>query len=75
MTTIITNRVRVFALALLSALLMLPAARAQAQTAVITGKVTSESGQPVDSRRCYVDALARRRTSSSTRRLQRKSVF
>ena len=58
MTTIITNRVRVFALALLSALLMLPAARAQAQTAVITGKVTTEAGNPVEAANLYINDLS-----------------
>ncbi|MEO8624647.1 MAG: TonB-dependent receptor plug domain-containing protein, partial [bacterium] len=52
------NRVRVLALALLSALLTVSAATAQAQTAVITGKVTSESGQPVEAANLYINDLA-----------------
>ena len=59
MTTIITrNRARALALAMLSLLLTLPAASAQAQNAVITGKVTTESGQPVEAANLYINELA-----------------
>lgn len=59
MTFIITrNRVRAIALAFLSVLLILPAATAQAQNAVITGKVTSENGQPVEAANLYINELA-----------------
>ncbi|MEP6621620.1 MAG: SusC/RagA family TonB-linked outer membrane protein [bacterium] len=57
-TTITRKRVRTIALALLSALLVLPAATAQAQNAVITGKVTSENGQPVEAANLYINELA-----------------
>jgi TonB-linked SusC/RagA family outer membrane protein len=44
----IQNPVRAIALAALAALLSVPAASAQAQTAVITGKVQAESGAPIE---------------------------
>ncbi len=56
MTT--SNRVRVFALAMVSVLLAAPTAIARAQTAVITGKVTSESGQPVEAANVFITDLA-----------------
>ena len=52
--TIVKNSVRAVALAVVGALLILPTARAQAQAAVITGKVTSESGQPVEAANLYI---------------------
>src|SRR5437764_15375951 len=53
MTTMTTmHRARAIAAAMTSLLLALPAA-AQAQTAVITGKITSEFGQPVDQAKVY----------------------
>ena len=54
----ISNRVRVFALAMVSVLLATPAVTARAQTAVITGKVTSESGQPVEAANLYINELS-----------------
>jgi TonB-linked SusC/RagA family outer membrane protein len=42
------NRVRAMALAALAAMLSVPAASAQAQTAVLTGKVQAESGAPIE---------------------------
>src|SRR4051812_18294042 len=42
------NRVRTMALAAMAAMLSVPAASAQAQTAVITGKVAAESGAPLE---------------------------
>ena len=56
--TIFKNRVRSFALAVVGALLSLPTARAHAQAAVITGKVTAESGQPVEAANLYINELA-----------------
>lgn len=50
------NRVRAVAGALLGALLAAPAG-AQTQAAVITGKVTSEVGQPVDQANVYINDL------------------
>ena len=44
----IQNRVRMMAVAALAALLSVPVASAQAQTAVITGKVQAESGAPIE---------------------------
>ena len=58
-TRITTNRARVFASALLGALLALPAAaHAQGQSAVITGKVTSEFGQPIDQANVYINDVS-----------------
>jgi len=54
MTTM--HRVRAMAAVTASVLLALPAA-AQAQTAVITGKVTSEFGQPVEQANVYINDL------------------
>ena len=54
----ISNRVRVFGLAIAGVLLAMPAASARAQTAVITGKVTSESGQPIEAANLYINELA-----------------
>ena len=54
MTTM--HRARAIAAAMTSLLLALPAA-AQAQTAVITGKVTSEFGQPVEQANVYINDL------------------
>jgi hypothetical protein len=50
------NRVRAVAGALLGVLLAAPAG-AQSQAAVITGKVTSEVGQPVDQANVYINDL------------------
>ena len=55
MTT--SNRVRVLGLAIAGVLLAVPAASARAQTAVITGKVTSENGQPVEAANLYITDL------------------
>ena len=52
------NRVRALGLAMASVLLAAPASSARAQTAVITGKVTSESGQPVEAANLYINDLA-----------------
>jgi len=58
-TRITTNRARVFASALLGALFALPAAaQAQGQSAVITGKVTSEFGQPIDQANVYINDIS-----------------
>src|SRR6266513_1758485 len=58
MTTMTTmHRARAIAAAMTSVLLALPAA-AQAQTAVITGKVTSEFGQPIDQANVYINDLS-----------------
>ncbi|MEO9036700.1 MAG: SusC/RagA family TonB-linked outer membrane protein [Gemmatimonadaceae bacterium] len=51
------NRVRVIAAALTGVLLALPASRAHAQAAVITGKVTSEFGQPVEAANVQITEL------------------
>ena len=57
MTTMTTmHRVRAIAATVTSVLLALPAA-AQAQTAVITGKITSEFGQPVEQANVYINDL------------------
>lgn len=57
MTTMTTmHRARAIAAAVSSVLLALPAA-AQAQNAVITGKVTSEFGQPVEQANVYINDL------------------
>src|SRR6476469_7993458 len=61
MTTMITmNRARATAAAALGVLFALPAALAQAQTqaAVITGKVTTEFGQPIDQANVYMNDLS-----------------
>ena len=42
------NRVRTMALAAFAVMLSVPAVSAQAQTAVITGKVAAESGAPIE---------------------------
>src|SRR5712671_2439042 len=52
------HRARATAAALLGGLLALPVAGAQAQNAVITGKVTSEFGQPVDQANVYINDLS-----------------
>src|SRR5688572_5545548 len=60
MTIMITmNRARATAAAALGVLFALPAAMAQAQTqaAVITGKVTTEFGQPIDQANVYMNDL------------------
>ena len=57
MTTSTTTRVWATAGALLSILLAPPAVRAQTQSAVITGKVTSEVGQPVSQANVYINDL------------------
>src|SRR3954466_1288757 len=58
MTTRITMiRARSSGAALLGLALALPVARAQAQVATITGKVTSEFGQPVDQANVYINDL------------------
>ncbi|HEY9229859.1 MAG TPA: carboxypeptidase-like regulatory domain-containing protein, partial [Gemmatimonadaceae bacterium] len=51
------NRARATAAAALGVLLALPAARAQAQNAVFTGKVTTEFGQPIDQANVYITDL------------------
>jgi hypothetical protein len=51
------NRARAIAVALIGGLLTLPAAKAQAQVSTITGKVTSEFGQPVDAANVYINDL------------------
>src|SRR6476659_3992167 len=56
MTT--STRVRVLGLAIAGILLAVPAASARAQTAVITGRVTSEAGQPVEAANLYINELA-----------------
>ncbi|MES2177934.1 MAG: SusC/RagA family TonB-linked outer membrane protein [Gemmatimonadota bacterium] len=59
MTTIITRKkFRAIALAALSMMLTLPAAKAHAQAAVVTGKVTSENGTPVEAANLYINDLA-----------------
>lgn len=58
MTPIITNRARSFAAALLSALLVLPSAGAQTQNAVITGRVTSDAGEPLSLANVYINELS-----------------
>src|SRR6185295_6360824 len=57
-TRITTKRARTIGAALLGLVLALPVASAQAQNAVITGKVTSEFGQPVDQANVYINDLA-----------------
>ena len=52
------NRVQVFALAMVSVLLATSAATARAQTAVITGRVTSEAGQPVEAANLFINDLS-----------------
>ena len=58
MTTRTTTRVWATAGALLSILLAPPVARAQTQSAVITGKVTSEVGQPIAQANVYINDLS-----------------
>jgi TonB-linked SusC/RagA family outer membrane protein len=59
MTTRTTlHRARVVAASLLSLWLAVPAASAQAQSAVITGKVMSEFGQPIDQANVYINDLS-----------------
>ena len=58
MTTRTTTRVWATAGALLSILLAPPVARAQTQSAVITGKVTSEAGQPIAQANVYINDLS-----------------
>src|SRR6478672_8061922 len=59
MTTRITPKdVRTAGAALLGLVLALPVAGAQAQGATITGKVTSEFGQPVDQANVYINDLS-----------------
>jgi len=59
MTTRTTlHRVRVVAASLLGLWLAVPAASAQAQGAVITGKVMSEFGQPIDQANVYINDLS-----------------
>ncbi|MEO8334487.1 MAG: SusC/RagA family TonB-linked outer membrane protein [bacterium] len=50
-------RVRVL-LAIVALTVALPFARAQSQNAIITGKVTSESGQPVEAANIYISDLS-----------------
>jgi hypothetical protein len=57
-TRITTKRARWFGAALVGLVLALPVASAQAQNAVITGKVTSEFGQPVDQANVYINDLS-----------------
>src|SRR5215213_9742526 len=57
-TRITTKRARTLGAALLGLVLALPAASAQAQNAVITGKVTSEFGQPVDQANVYINDMS-----------------
>src|SRR5512146_441199 len=58
MTTRTTTRFWATAGALLSILLAPPVARAQTQSAVITGKVTSEAGQPIAQANVYINDLS-----------------
>src|SRR5512135_2052554 len=59
MTTRTTlTRMWATAAAILSTLIAVPAARAQTQSAVITGKVTSEAGQPIDQANVYMNELS-----------------
>ena len=51
------TRARAIAGALLGVLLSVPTARAQAQNAVITGKVTSDFGQPLEGANVYITEL------------------
>ena len=51
------NRLRAVALAVLGIVLTLPAATAQGQAAVITGKVTMENGQPLEAANVYINDL------------------
>ena len=57
-TRITTKRARMIGAALVGLVLALPVASAQAQNAVITGKVTSEFGQPVDQANVYINDLS-----------------
>ncbi len=58
MTTMsLLHRLRWTALAALGLLLALPASRASAQNAVITGKVTSEAGQPLEAANIFISEL------------------
>ncbi|MEP6779963.1 MAG: SusC/RagA family TonB-linked outer membrane protein [Gemmatimonadaceae bacterium] len=52
------HRARIAALAVLSALLAVPTAKALAQNATITGKVTSEFGQPLEGVNVYITELS-----------------
>ena len=52
------NRVRAIAGAMLSLVFAAPAVHAQAQSAVITGRVMSEFGQPIDQANVYINELA-----------------
>lgn len=59
MTTMsLLHRVRWTGWALVGAMLAVPSARAQAQNAVITGKVTSEAGQPLAAANIFITELA-----------------
>ena len=55
--TVTKHRSRVFAAAAMSLLLALPVARAQGQAAIVTGKVTAESGQPMEAANVYITEL------------------
>ena len=52
------TRARAIAGALLGVLLTVPTARAQAQNAVITGKVTTEFGQPLEGANVFITELS-----------------
>jgi len=52
------NRARALAGALLSLMLIVPATKAQAQGAVITGKVLSEFGDPLESANIFITELS-----------------
>ena len=54
----IMTRARAIAGALLGVLLTVPTARAQAQNAVITGKVTTEFGQPLEGANVFITELS-----------------
>ncbi len=53
----IMTRARAIAGAMLGVLLSVPTARAQAQNAVITGKVTSDFGQPLEGANIYITEM------------------
>lgn len=54
----IMTRARAIAGAMLGVLLTVPTARAQAQNAVITGRVTTEFGQPLEGANVYITELS-----------------
>lgn len=60
------HRVRVIAATLLSVLLALPASKAHAQAAVITGKVSNDFGQPVEAANVQITELSLSAFTTST---------